>query len=618
MTIIQENNTMARVRKENLFKAHFGQGIVNKISPELLKNCASSESSNFIAGPDKIELVGGRSQVGHLVESNVPCRGLHSIQNNDGTWILFRKLENKLQYFDFSSPDWIDILTGLTDAPMYFANSYTPAGRQVWINGEDGLFKIYPSAPMNPINLTDPIKNFKGRIMILGSRMYLWGRNEDPTGLYYSRVDKDDNYTFVEGEAVGSIGGTSYSGTLAKTQVFGLLFTDGTINIRDDKDGRLLLDEKVVGSINYATGEYEFTLEVPTSGDVIASYLWEDPLDGGLADFTYSAVRLAGEGNILRQDAVGTESMLVTSFDNKIYTLQNRGSWRLFMAADDLEIFNEIFNQHVSCPSPEAGVPAADGLIYIDTSDEREPKLKLLGYNQVGDKVVPYELSKLMTFEHYDFSEAAMILYNGFIIFSCKSEGAARNDTTFAFNLETKGFSQMSEGYRYFTIADKKLYGGDSGSPNVFELFNCYDDLGETIRGYWISGNHNQDTEQVKKFKRFFIEGYLSHAQAFDIYASYDRDPFVKIGRITMSDVMSQEEFSFGSLLYGDDPYGGDDTVITGAKYFRKFFRVVTPKYERVRFKFVPTGIGYLAIHQFKISDLRLKGSKILRKVRQR
>lgn len=607
---------MARVRLENLFKGAFGTGLVTKLSPEMLENCSSSDSLNFLAGPDRIELVGGRTVIGDLEESNVPCRGLHSIQKNDGSWVLFRKIENTLQYK--ADGDWEDVLTDLSDEPIYFTNSFTPAGRQVWACGEDGLFKIYPSAPADPIDLTDDEKNFKGRIMILGSRMYLWGRKEDKTGLYYSKIDKDSNYTLVSDENLGAGGSKTYSGTFSKDQIFGIQISDGVFNIIDDKDGRLTMDGVVVGTVNYATGAYEFTLEDDAAAQVEASFLWEDPLTGGLADFTYSAPRLAGEGNILRQDAVGTESMLVTSFDNKIYTLQNKGSWRLFMAADDKEIYNEAFNQHVSCPTPEAGVPAADGIIYVDTSDEREPKLKLLGYKQDGDKEVPYDLSQLIDLASYDFSDAAMILYNGYILFSCKSAGADRNDSTFAFNIDTGGFSKLKGGYRYFTIADKKLYGGDSSSPNVFELFNFYDDLGETIEGHWVTGNHNQNTEQVKKFKRFFIEGYLSHAQAFDIYASYDRDPFVKIGTITMNDTVAGEDFSFGSLLYGDDPYGGDDNVITGARYFRKFFRVVTPKYERLRLKFVPIGIGYLAIHQFKLSDLRLKGSKILRKVRQR
>ena len=614
MMIQITNNSMPN-RLEKVTKV-WGLGTQSQLEPELIKRGGFSNSSNFIASIDKVELLGGRLLTGAEEVGGTPCLGLGSIQMQNGTWVMIRKNNTDLQAYSFVTDLWTTIKSGLiANEDIYFDNSYTPAGRQIWACGQDGLFKMYPSAIANVLTLTDSTKNYKGKIRIEKSRMITVGMKEDPTGIRLSKIDKDSNYTLVTAESVSVAPGSHYTGTLAQTQVFGLVFTKGSETLRDDKNGNLTGNGS--GTINYATGEYVLDFTTSNGTAVTVSYLWENPLIGGLADFTYSATRLAGEGNVLRQDATGTKSMFVQPYNNSYYTLQDSGSWVLSINSKDDDFNNQIYNTMVSCASPEGGIAIKDGIVFIDTSEIDKPKLRKLTLNQLGDKVIPEDLAELFNLDGYIFDDCPMIQINDYIVFSGKADGSAINNITFVYNLLTKGMTAATGGYNFFCKANGRVYGGDSASPNVYELFSGYDDLGYSPTGIIESGNDNLDTEQLKKVKKFYVEGFLSGDQAFDIYLAFDKENYTLVGEITMADILTDvDEQTFGSIIYGDDLYGGSSLPIA-ASWFKKAFRLNTPKFERVMWKIVPKGIGYLGITQVKFSDIRVKGIKVLRKYKK-
>lgn len=768
----------------------FGKGTVNFVESEIIDNSAASSSSNFITDLDKIILTYGRRRIGNEYAGSSPVLGLHSIKKVDGTDMIFRKILTNLQYYSPSTDMWVDIKTDLANStsPLYFDNSYTPAGRQVWACGLDGLFKIYPSNPTSLLTLTNSAKNFKGKILIEKSRMLCWDVANDPTGLKLSKVDRDQNYktpnviitaTDTAGEVlthsqvtlssadantdvlthsgeisiqtgdliifqnsggavpggltagtqyyairisattiraaasldlannnvwiditsagsgtntiriglvdiqtkdkvvitstatmpggvtsgatywairvsatqiklaisyanavagtavditsagtgtvtcnvvadfVGASGSTTYSGTLKKGQVFGLMFTAGAQIAIDDKNGALggQVGTTASGTINYATGAFSVTFGTTTTAECYVSYLYEDPTNGGLADFTYSATRLAGEGVIMRQDASGTRNLSVLPFDNKYYSIQDKGSFRLTIDPTDTVFTNEIFNLNVAAAAERAVIAVSDGIVFVDVSDPAKPKLRKLSYDQLGDKVLPFDLSVNFKMDGFYFDKAAMIQFGNYIVFSCRTTDSSINNRCVFYHILNKSFDVMLNGYNMFTIANNKLYGGDSSSPNVYELVSGFDDLDFTINAEWIGKNDDMDTEQLKKLKQLFVEGYIAKNQSYDVYLSYDKDAFTKVGSISGSGsyVQSANAVTVGSALYASQDYGGegDGTV---AFYYKHRFKIQTPKFSRLRIKFVPTGIGYLSITEFKYSDIRLKGFKTLKK----
>ena len=595
----------------------YGKGTVNVIEDTLIDDGAASNSVNFLTLLDRIELIGGRRLIGAEESGNNGVLGMGKIIKIDGEEIIFRKIGTHLQYFNNTTQLWVDIKTDLIDKePMYFANSFTPAGRQVWMCGQDGLFKLYPTNPTSLINLTNPVKNYKGYIIIDKSRMIAIGMKEDPTGIRFSRVDKDSNYTSISAEAITdtATGKTHYTGTLAHGQGFGYVFKDGAAQtLTDDKNGNLI--GSGTGTINYATGEYVLDFTNNTATAVTADYLYEDPLNGGLADFTYSATRLAGEGNVLRQDATGSKSMFVLGFNNTYITLQDKGSWKLSIDSTDVKWDNQVYRENIACPSPRAGVVTADGIIFINTYDQSKPKLGLLALNQLGDQLVPYDLgSDKFKLEEYTFDEDTCLYKKGdWILIECKQNSPA-NNKLIIYNIKLKSFDVTNYTGNVFVELYNKVIAGDSTSPNTYELFSGYDDLDYEIEASWEGKKHNLKTDNLKKYKNFRINGYIDPDQSFDILMSYDNDPYEYIGSISGRGnyVDTGKSYLVGSSEIGEDIIGLGDS--SKANYFETEIKVHTPKFKTVKRAFVPTGIGYLSIMENKFSDIRVKSAKLPKK----
>jgi hypothetical protein len=598
--------------EEQLFNV-YGKGIVNTIEDTLIDEGASSESINFLTLPDRIELIKGRRLIGAEESTNKGVLGMGKIEKVDGTELILRKIGTVLQYYNTTTELWVNAKTGLLpDEPLYFSNSFTPAGRQVWMCGQDGLFKLYPSSPASVIDLTDSTKNYKGQISIDKSRMFCWGMKEDPTGLRFSKIDKDSNYTLIAAEAISSATASHYTGTLTKGQVFGLVFTKGAQVLRDDKNGNLTGDG--TGTINYATGAYVLDFTTSNATAVTCSYLWEDPLTNGLADFRYSATRLAGEGNVLRQDSIGTKSQIVLNFNDSYYTLQDKGSWIVKIATTDLTFDNQIYRLNIGCPSANGAVVTADGIVFVDTYNPELPKLRVLEFNQIGDRIIPTDLSINFKMEDYTFDSDTFLYKKGdWILIFCKKD-SPNNNTIIVYNIRQRSFDiALYPGNNAVELLNK-IIAGDSQTPNTYELFTGVDDLDYEITAHWIGNKKKLKTEYLKKFKKLRLTGYIDLEQSFDIYISYDNEEFVRIGTIYGDGqyVDPVKTSLIGTAILGDEIIGLADSSKAG--YFETEIKVRTPKFKRFKLKYVPLGVGYLSILEQKISDIRIKSSKIPKK----
>lgn len=604
-----------RTKKINVF----GKGTINSIDSEKISDGASSDSLNFLTYPDKIELVRGRKLIGAEESGSNQVLGLHTVTKIDGTDVTFRKINTKLQYYNTATETWVDCKTGLLSGKkLWFANSNTPAGRQVWACGEDGLFKIYPTHPTSVIDLTDSTKNYKGKIIIDKSRMICLPY-DDPTGIRFSKVDKDSNYVTITTEAITdtAIGKKHYTGTLSNGQGFGYVFKDGSAQtLTDDKNGNLIGDG--TGTINYATGEYVLDFTNNTATPIVCDYLYENPLNNGLADFRYSASRLAGEGNIQRQDSIGSKSQNVLIFNNTFYTLQDKGSWWVTIDTADTKWDNQVYRLNIGTPTPDASVITADGIVYVDTFDTIKPKLGKLGFDRFNEQIIPYDLStddKGIGFkmEDFDFSDAYVFKYLDYILISCKKDSEV-NNKTIVYNQKLKTFDLIDYAASFFTVNNGNLWIGDSASPNVYEIFSDFDDLEYSIEGEWISKNDNLNIKALKKYKRFRVSGIIGVSQSFDIYVKHDNDDEELIGTVlgNANYVNKAKSYLIGSRLIGEDIIGSDSNE--EAFYFKTEFKIKSPKFLVTTIIFRPKGIGYLAILDYEFADIRIKADKISKK----
>lgn len=617
---------MAEV-KTSIFK----DGIVNNpYDPELVPRGGASESLGWITKGAFIELSRGKLLVGAEETANGSVKGHHFAYKTDGTAVQFRKINTKIQYYNTATSLWVDVITGLTSSAQYtFANHSKLTGSFVYASGYDGLYKINVANPGSYINLTSAVTNFAhpGKILISDSRMFMWGVNTDKTGLYLSYID-DSPYTTVTNEVLGTGNGSNktFSGTLAfktgqpQRSGFGLTITDGTETFTDDYNGVLTGSLGGTGTINYSTGAYSVTFNTApaaVANNVKGTYQWEDSTNKGLADFRYSAVRLAGEGDLFRQDDGGDAIQKVEVFDGVYYSLKSRSVYELNLSGDDTNATNLVFRRNIGMPYFRASVSTGQGIVFMDTADPESPKLRILQRNLTGDGVIPDELASQFDFSKYNWDTCAMDTIGEYIVFTGKTLNAAYNDRIFLYSLRWKSLDVVAFNADTFAKNAGVLYIGDSISDNVYEVFSGYDDDEFDVENEWISGADLLSTEEYKKVKRLTLEGDISAAQSVEVYVSLDNDDFTLVGTIegTGSYVETSEAHTIGSVELGVDELGGGGSGIDVYPYMVEF-KINTDKFYRRRLKFKAIGLGYASISMIKDKDIYGYGDKIPRKFR--
>lgn len=582
----------------------FKSGIHNLLPAEKIELDAAQESLNFITRDGKVSLVGGRQALG--TEGAVgSITGLHAGYKVDGTKVYYRKNATKIQYWTGST--WSDVITGLTAAnEMTFSNYSSLAGSFTFITGRDGLYKIVNANPDSYSDVYNSTNNFKAYTIIDRGRSILWNRETDRTGLYLSYIDRQDSnvYTTVAGEAVGALGSTTYTGTLAfkgggsRRTCFAVSIAGtvaaGTETFTDNYLGVLTSNRGGTGTINYTTGAYSVTFSDVTTGAVTAGYQWEDSSVKGVLDFSKSATRIAGEGAMFPQDEGGDAILNVqVGIDGAYYSLKEQSAYKLTLSDDDTTATNEVFRKDMGIPFWRACISTNAGIVFINTSNPTKPEMTILQQNKLSTSVEPRVLFPKFRFQDYEYDDASMITYDRWTLVFCKTIGSAVNNRILMCDV-TNGTVDVS-GYtgRVAMTDGEHLYVGDSNTYTVYEIFTQFDDLGLPIDAYWVGKDHLLETENLKKVKRLRFKGHIDPDQVVGVYISTDNSGFSKVGEIRGdADYVNYNDVqSIGSTMVGEAQIGGDDVTNTYS-YFMEM-KIRTSKFRTITLKLVPEEIGY-------------------------
>ena len=583
----------------------FKSGVHNSLSDEIIPVDAAQDAKNWVSSMGIIELVRGRLLLGAEGAAGM-IRGLHWGYKIDGTKILFKKNSTKIQYWDGNA--WQDTITGLTAGAEYtFANVSSLSGAFVWVSGVDGLYKINTANPGSYLSLYDATKNDKGKIMIDKGRLIMWDCvNASKTTIKLSHIDGQDNYTTVASEVISGSGAT-YAGILgAKTEsrnIFAVVIkgtTGGTLEtFTDNKDGTLTSDKGGTGTINYTTGAYSITFSA-TATSVTADYQWEDSQDEGLADFTFSATRVASEGNRITQDIGGDAlSKIEVGQDGAYYSLKEQSSYRLAISADDTTFENLVYRREIGIPNFRASVSTSKGIVFMNTANPDNPELTILKRNPLGDSIEPYTLFPHFDFSLYDYSDCAIDTYDNYVIIACKEEGFDFNNIILLCDIVGETVDITHYPARVFAKDNGVLYVGSPITESVYKIFNGFDDEGDAIDNFWTGRGETYKSEFLKKFKRYRLQGLISKDQELEVYISYDGEGFTLLGTISGSgdSVDSSETETIGANMIGEEQIGGPDgESISGSPYYAEF-KVPQTKFRKRTIKFVATGIGYVSVN---------------------
>lgn len=604
---------------DNIINAYIS-GVHNLVDNENIPKDAAQDSKNWVTKDGIIELIKGKTLVGTegVQGSN---QGLHFGYKNDGSTVMYQKINTKIQYFDGTT--WQDVVTGLTSGNQYvFTNYSSLAGNFTIAWGLDGIYKMHNANPGSYSSMYSASVNYKfAGALIDKGRTIAWGQLKDKTGFYQSKIDVQKvgtNYTAVTGEATTSLTGTlAFKGGGATRNCFGVAITitaSGQV-FTDNFDGTLTGSLGGTGTINYTTGAYTLS----ASGVGTAAYTWEDSNNGGVTDFRFSSPRVAGEGDILRQDEGGDAILTVkVGLDGAYYSIKRNSVYRCELSADDVSADNQVFRREIGIPYFRGATNTQQGIVFINTANQERPELTILQQNPLGGNVEPVILFPHFKFANYTYNAVVLDTYGQFIVMSCASIGSEVNDTTLLMDKSKNTVDITSYGVSTFAKDSTNLYGGSPYTESVYQLFTGVDDDNNLVENYWIGKGETYELEILKKFRRLRFKGLIDPAQYCEVYMSYDDDGFALVGTIrgdgTYVDYSNPQ--SIGASMIGEIPIGGG-TSTTAYPYFMEI-KTQVPKFRKRTIKLIAKGYGYMSVESQIDYDILRFESRMPKKFRSK
>lgn len=639
-------------------------GTVDSIEDTSIPRGAASRNTNWITKGTKIELRRGQLRLG-LTENagNGRISGMVTVVKKDGTNLLIRSRGRKIEYYDSATDDHIEIGSNIIPSvadgdDVTFEPYQSLTGLYIYANSPKwtGPIKIDAYNPGSYCNLAHTT-NFGGFIRVKNSKMYLWNRigtsgtftAPDLTGYFRSKIDKNEagDFTQISAETVGSGNGVlkTFTGTLAfkaagsRRNCFEVTFTDSVETFYDNGDSTLTGTLGGTGTINYVTGAFSITFNTApanVANNIKSTYRWEDSAVGGIADFSYSATRVAGEGIVLRQDDGGGTSQNIFSINEVEYCFHTLKTWAVTVPVDDESISNLIFRNRVGIPYLRAGIESGGGIYYIDAIDQNDPIIRFLTFAYASTELVPRSISKAIKISgtlagvdlaDYRFEKAVMYEFGDLLLLACRHKDANQNNRVFTYNKISGAMDMLDYSVSCFAVFNGTLVAGDSTSNNTYTLFSGTDDDGFEIPNGWEGKLDDLGLNRLKVTKKFVLEGEIGPEQAIKVSVSIDNGSFTEVR--STSDIAANKHFIEGSGDYVDKDQRvnvGDLTIGTGeigggsdgieAYHYKREVRLAIDKFSKIKWKVEATKIGYASVTLQEYKDIRGKWQKLPLKYR--
>lgn len=617
---------------------NFTFGIVDSLEKKSIPVGSASRSLNWLTLGDRIELRRGYKVVG--TDNGVgKCSSVFSATDYDGDETLFKTYARKVLYLNESSA-WVEM--GSNHIPVagsgedvFWGAIKTQAGAQAWFCSPNGIFsKVMMNSGISTVPPTivtvTHTKNSTGRIRIKRNRTYLFGVVTDRSGFNGSYIDARP-YATITAEAIATGDGATkdYTGTLAfkaagsRRSCFAVTFTDGVESFSDNRNGTLTGSAGGTGTINYATGAYviHFNANVVNLTAITSTYQHEDSAVTGIADFSESGTRTAGQGFYLPQGE-GGDLQTVQSYNDDDYCLHETTIYKVSLTNDDTNATNEVYRVRAGIPSPRAACGTGDGIYYVDNRTQSDAKVRLLTFDSNNAQVVPVDVSLNLDLSGYRFDRAVVFEWDIYIVVACRtpesvdSSSVGVNNRLLMYNRKWKSWDVCDYYANDLTILNGALVAADTLSNNALELFSGFDDDGNTYDNYWESNLDEQKLAELKKSRTVRINGLIQPDQDIEVYLSIEDGDFFLLDTINGDGayVDASGGVSVGMTTVGKKVVGGsnDADAVTAYNYYREInVRRAVDKYQRVKIRFVATGLGYASVSSYEFFDIEGHGTRI-------
>jgi len=608
---------------------NWDKGLITELEAESIPRGSFSNALNWTSKGDSFELRAGSRVLGTQIAGSGRGNGVHTAYKGDGTPVMYRARATKLEYSLDDGTTWTEIGTNiLVDELITFANYDSPAGNQVWISSPNlgKLIKIVVANPADYTDVYDATKNYAGYLTIADNALWMWGVVNSKNVVFRSHIDAQ-KYTLVSAEVVDTAdGGKTYGGTLAfkaggakRTCLAVSISNDtGTTETFTDPTGSGTLTGSLggTGTINYTTGEWTavFNSNV-ASGNITATYDWEDSTDNGIADFTFSSTRVASEGCEFPQTSGGdVKTVLVYNLDK--YCIHERNVWKIVSPVDDTDFTNNIFRENIGIESLWGAYASADGIYLVDSKNKSEPRIRIMSYNDQSDQVLPLSISESLNLSGYYFDRDVILEVGEYLLIFCRSTDSTKNNRCFRYNKTWKLWDLLDYSASCATLYESSVIVGDDQTNNVWLLFSGITD-DEAIISNSVELNIDElDTARLKKLKGIRLKGLIQKEQSYKVYASYDNDDYQYIGEISgdQSYVDIGESMTIGTNAIGTLAIGGESQIIV--YNYDYTLPINSDKFGDIKLKFEAQNIGFISISNIIYKDIRLKENKPPQKYR--
>lgn len=629
-------------------------GLLSYPKPQQIPRGAAQSALNFITRETWVEVRPGYHPLGTESQTSGKIRGQFTAHKWDGTEVPFRcTSDGRLQYYDaVVAKDWVEvggagakILAGAStyDENVYMDEYSSPAGAQLWVSSPNSdLIKVMVANPASWLSQYNSNKNFKGRIRIMQNAMWLWHyttglaqaanavvqRSYIDAQAYTTHTDSSISLTPIS----GGVSGTLSKNSVANATVFATSFsyTDSlntySETFVDNYLGALTGSNGGTGTIDYSTGKFTLLPHQAPGGTTACNctYSYEDSTNNGIADFTKSGTRLAGQGVSWLQNN-GGDILAVEPYNGSFYVLHQRNAWIITPSADDSSATNTIYRNNVALSSERGAIATGEGIFYIDVTNASRPFVGLIEYNIFAQQVLPDDISSgTLDLSPYVFDKCRAYQGLDFILFFFRTSDSVSNNRCLLYNLKlSTAKKRIFDILDYFgsdiSVYAGQLISGDSISDNSYKLFDGYDDDGGIPNCYWIGNADDHGVQGLKQTKKLWIEGYIGVNQSVDVYVQVDANTAYKVGTIKGNGtyVDTGQAITIGSLQIGVYPIGGPSSQPVGYHYLAEVI-INSAKYKYFTIQFRPMGIGYFSVQMYANYDIRFNVDKLPLKYRAR
>lgn len=633
----------------------FNKGIHNLLNPENIAQDAAADALNWRTRDDRVEVTLGRDLFGLAggtegAAGQIKDFAVFDIAYNNfkpstysNNFFAIRKKGTELQVFTDHTTNgkvWTTIgnqssATDLfeEDERVHFGLYQSLAGIYVYACGtENGPYRIAPFVdPLVNADMATDIyvaaNNYRGSFLFDKSRTILWGRRDDKTGVYLSKIDpQGTNYTTITNEHLGTgdIDDTLIQAT-GDQQVFSIVITtpdgdfaglqDGTFK---DFNGDIVTadafnENGYKGYIDYAEGKVVLQKETTGfSGSSTVNYQYENPTDGGVWDFRFSAPRVAAEGDIISQNEAGSEIFSIIPYQGSYISLKAQGGYKLTLSDDDTTATNIVFSRSLSLINGRSAIATDIGIIYLDTGDPAQPRLVVLQQDAEANVLNQIQLAKHFDFGKFNFNDIDVDIFNTKIMIACKTLQSANNslpnDRIIVYDYRLDSVDVVGFPASRVVPFKDNVYIGGSIVQDTFHIFSGFDDMEGSIGNYWVGKQEMIADGVLKRLRRLRLKGRITVDAKLKVFIGYDNGSFEQVGTITGKGtyVDSGGTYAFGTEPIGQSEVGGgsDITNTLGSSYFVEL-KIKTPKFRVRQIKFEMEGIGFVSVDMITDTDIR-------------